>query len=145
MRESWDSYFISIAHSVSRRSTCLSNQVGAVIVRDKRILATGYSAPPSGDAHCTDQGFCYPGVPLCSGSTKPSRAIHAEANAIGQCAAYGIPTKGATLYVTLQPCVNCLKLCLAAGIHDIIYASPHSKPSTLFDHIIHQRQHDAND
>lgn len=121
MRPSWHEYFLAIARTAATRTTCLASPVGAVIVRDKQILATGYNGAPSGSSHCTEQGYCYPGVDICSQSSLPSRAIHAEANAIAQCARHGIPTEGAIIYITLEPCLNCLKLIIAAGIKEIYF------------------------
>lgn len=137
-RASWPDYFFRIATEVATRSTCLATPVGAVIVRDNRILATGYNSPPSGDIHCSEQGFCYDGVTVCSQSSLPSRAIHAEVNAIGQAAQHGIAIKGAEIYVTLQPCLNCLKVCIAAGLAEIYFLQPNPKASRLFDHLIKQ-------
>jgi dCMP deaminase len=150
VRQSWDQYFIKLAQVAATRSTCLATPVGAVIVRNNRILATGYNSPPSGDVHCTEQGHCYVvempqsnvnlAVGKCSESSLPSRAIHAEVNAIGQAARHGIAVEGAIIYVTLQPCLNCLKACMAAGISEVRYLHPNPKASNLFDHIINQVQ-----
>lgn len=121
-RPSWDEYFLILAKLAAIRSTCIARQVGAVIVKNKRVLATGYNGPPSGSAHCTDQGYCYPGLLNCDLSkTLPSRAIHAEANAIAQAAKHGISTEGASIYVTLEPCLSCLKLIISAGIAEVYY------------------------
>lgn len=122
--KNWDKRFLNLAYNISTWSTCLGLEVGAVLVRDKRILTTGYNGAPSGCPHCTDQGFCYEGVNNCSESNEPSRAIHAEINAIGQAAKYGIATEGTTLYITHEPCLNCLKAGIAAGIKEIVYWSP---------------------
>lgn len=132
-RESWDDYFMGIAERVATRSTCLATPVGAVLAQSRQIIATGYNGPPSGADHCTDLGFCYPGVNVCSDSPLPSRAIHAEVNAIGQAAKAGVSTKGATLYVTMRPCLNCLKAILAAGIARIVYATdPTTRPPDVY-------------
>lgn len=121
-RPTWDEYFLMLAKLASTRSTCLSCPVGAVIVKDRQILATGYNGPPSGTDHCTKQGFCYPELANCSLSKElPSRAIHAEANAIAQAAKHGVSTDGASIYVTLEPCLSCLKLIISAGIKEIFY------------------------
>ncbi len=121
-RPTWDEYFIMIAKLAATRSTCLAFPVGAVIVKDRQVLATGYNGSPSGSAHCTAQGFCYPGLDSCDASSSlPSRAVHAEANAIAQAAKHGISTDGATIYVTLEPCVSCLKLIISAGIKEVFY------------------------
>ncbi len=123
MRDSWDEYFMKIAEIVKTRSTCLRREVGAVIVKDNRIITTGYNGAPSGLMHCTEMGGCYReklGVP--SGQRHElCRALHAEQNAIIQAANLGISTKDSTLYVTLQPCVICAKMCVNAGIKRIVY------------------------
>lgn len=121
-RPSWHEYFMQLAVHASSRSTCLAHPVGAVIVKDKHVLATGYNGVPSGLPHCTDRGYCYEGVTVCSKAVLPSRAIHAEANAIAQAAKQGISIDGATIYVTLEPCLNCLKLLIACGIRRIYFA-----------------------
>ena len=121
-RPSWDEYFLMIAKLAATRSTCLVFPVGAVIVKNKQVLATGYNGPPSGSSHCTTQGFCYPELSSCDASKAlPSRAVHAEANAIAQAAKHGISTNGAVIYVTLEPCIYCLKLIISAGIKEVFY------------------------
>jgi len=121
-RPTWHEYFLMLAKLAATRSTCLAFPVGAVIVKNKQILATGYNGPPSGSVHCTAQGYCYPDLSSCDASkTLPSRAVHAEANAIAQAAKHGIPTDGASIYVTLEPCLYCLKLIISAGIKEIFY------------------------
>ncbi len=114
---------MKIAEDSKIRSTCLSRQVGAVIIKDKQIIATGYNGAPSGAIHCTDLGYCvrkkmgYPsgqGLELC-------RAGHAEANAIDQCARWGTSCDGATLYVTTQPCVFCCIHIIQAGIKKVVF------------------------
>lgn len=121
-RPTWDEYFLMMAKLAATRSTCLAFPVGAVIVKDRQILATGYNGSPSGSVHCTSQGFCYPGLSSCDASkTLPSRAVHAEANAIARAAKHGISTAGASIYVTLEPCISCLKLIISAGIKEAFY------------------------
>ncbi|MEA5564347.1 dCMP deaminase family protein [Anabaena sp. UHCC 0399] len=121
-RPTWDEYFLMLAKLAATRSTCLAFPVGAVIVKNKQIVATGYNGSPSGSAHCTSQGYCYPGLSSCDASkTLPSRAVHAEANAIAQAAKHGISTDGASIYVTLEPCLSCLKLIISAGIREVFY------------------------
>lgn len=111
-----------MAKLAATRSTCLAFPVGAVIAKDRQVLATGYNGSPSGSVHCTAQGFCYPGLSSCDASKLlPSRAVHAEANAIAQAAKHGISTQGATIYVTLEPCISCLKLVISAGIREVFY------------------------
>ncbi|MFO7029432.1 cytidine deaminase [Limnospira fusiformis CCALA 023] len=122
IRPSWDEYFLMFAKLAATRSTCLAFPVGAVIVKDRQILATGYNGSPSGSVHCTTQGFCYPGLSSCDASqTLPSRAVHAEANAIAQAAKHGICCAGASIYVTLEPCIYCLKLIISTGIKEVYY------------------------
>lgn len=121
-RPSWHEYFLMMAKLAATRSTCLAFPVGAVIVKNRQVLATGYNGSPSGSVHCTTQGFCYPGLTSCdSSSSLPSRAVHAEANAIAQAARHGISTQGASIYVTLEPCLSCLKLVISAGIKEVFY------------------------
>lgn len=121
-RPTWDEYFLMLAKLAATRSTCLAFPVGAVIVKNKQVVATGYNGSPSGSAHCTTQGYCYPGLSSCDASKiLPSRAVHAEANAIAQAAKYGISTVGASIYVTLEPCLSCLKLIISAGIKEVFY------------------------
>ncbi|MGM3306862.1 deoxycytidylate deaminase [Anabaena sp. WFMT] len=121
-RPTWDEYFLMLAKLAATRSTCLAFPVGAVIVKNKQIVATGYNGSPSGSAHCTTQRYCYPGLSSCDASkTLPSRAVHAEANAIAQAAKYGISTDGSSIYVTLEPCLSCLKLIISAGIKEVFY------------------------
>jgi dCMP deaminase len=131
-RPSWDEYFLMLAKLAATRSTCLAFPVGAVIVKNKQILATGYNGSPAGSAHCTEQGYCYPGLSSCDASkTMPSRAVHAEANAIAQAAKHGISTDGASIYVTLEPCLSCLKLVISAGIREVLYETPFNSGESL--------------
>jgi len=121
-RPTWDQYFMMIAKLAATRSTCLAFPVGAVIAKNRQVVATGYNGSPSGSVHCTAQGFCYEDLSSCDASKiLPSRAVHAEANAIAQAARHGISTEGATIYVTLEPCIACLKLIISAGIKEVFY------------------------
>ncbi|MCR4892020.1 MAG: cytidine/deoxycytidylate deaminase family protein [Lachnospiraceae bacterium] len=122
-RKLFTEWAMDIAEESKKRSTCLSRQVGAVIIRDKQIIATGYNGAPAGAIHCSDIGYCerrkrgFPsgqGLELC-------RAGHAEANAIDQCARRGTSCFGATLYVTTQPCVFCCIHIIQAGIKKVIF------------------------
>ena len=132
-RPTWDEYFLMLAKLAATRSTCLAFPVGAVIVRDKQVVATGYNGPPSGSAHCTTQGYCYPDLSSCDASkTLPSRAVHAEANAIAQAAKHGVETDGAKIYVTLEPCLSCLKLIISAGIKEVRYETSFNSGENLF-------------
>jgi len=130
MRASWDEYFMEIAEIVKTRSTCLRRQVGAVIVKDNRIITTGYNGAPSGLKHCTELGGCERqrlGIP--SGERHElCRALHAEQNAIIQAAKLGISTDGGTAYVTLQPCVICAKMLINAGIVRIVHKGAYPDP-----------------
>lgn len=110
----WDQYFMAQSVLLSLRSTCSRLAVGATIVRDKRIIAGGYNGSVSGDVHCIDEG-CYVVDGHCV------RTIHAEMNAILQCAKFGVPTEGAEIYVTHFPCLQCTKMILQAGIRKIHY------------------------
>lgn len=122
IRPSWHEYFMLMAKLASTRSTCLAFPVGAVVVKDNQILATGYNGSPPGSSHCISQNFCYSGLNSCDASkTLPSRAVHAETNAIAQAAKHGISTEGAKIYVTLEPCLTCLKLIISAGIKEVYY------------------------
>jgi len=113
-RPSWDEYFLNVAHEVAKRSTCERAQVGAVIVKDKRILTTGYNGSPRGLPHCTEVG-CLMDNGHCV------RTLHAEQNAIIVAALHGVITEGATIYITHQPCFLCAKMIINAGIIQIVY------------------------
>lgn len=121
-RPTWDEYFMRIVELVKTRSTCLRRQVGALIVKDKRILSTGYNGAPSGCKHCVEVGCLREKLNIPSGERHElCRASHAEQNAIAQAAYSGTSIKGGTLYVTDQPCVLCAKLAINAGIEKIIF------------------------
>lgn len=109
MRKPWDEYFMDMARMAAARATCNRRQVGAVIVRDKRAIASGYNGSVSGDVHCHDVG-CKVVDGHCI------RTIHAESNAVLQCARFGVRTDGAELYVTHFPCLQCTKQVIQAGI-----------------------------
>ena len=120
-RPNLDDYFMALAEVVASRSTCLHHIVGAVLVKDKRILSTGYNGAPTGMAHCTDIGCAREGMK--SGErAELCRAVHAEQSAIVQAAIHGISIAGATLYVTHQPCSICSKLLINAQVERIIFA-----------------------
>lgn len=119
-RPSWDEYFMRIAMLAATRSTCLRRQVGAVIVKDKRVLATGYNGSPAGLKHCLDIGCLRDELGIPSGERHElCRAIHAEQNAIVQAATSGTSIEGATLYCTTSPCVLCAKVLINSGIKEI--------------------------
>ncbi len=122
VRPSWDQYFMEITELVKTRSTCLRRQVGALIVRDRRIVATGYNGAPSGIAHCADVGCLRQQLGVPSGERHElCRAIHAEQNALIQAARYGAVVKGGTIYVTCQPCSLCAKMLINAGVERIVF------------------------
>ncbi|MFN3730080.1 MAG: deoxycytidylate deaminase [Fimbriimonadaceae bacterium] len=120
-RPTWDSYFMQIAHLVKSRATCPRRQVGAVIVREKRILATGYNGAPRGMRHCPPRGSELDWPEGCMRAGHCIRSLHAEQNALLQAAMIGVPCEGASIYVTCQPCHLCAKMVLNAGIVRIIY------------------------
>lgn len=121
-RPSWDEYFMEITHLVAKRSTCLRRQVGAVIVKDKNILATGYNGAPSGVSHCLDVGCLREKLNIPSGERHElCRGLHAEQNAIIQAAKHGTTIDGSTLYCTTLPCIICSKMVINAGIKRIVY------------------------
>ena len=134
-RPDWDDYFLSIAQFASTRSTCLSRKVGAVAVKDKRILATGYNGAVTGSPHCDEVGCLRKG--LASGaSLHQCRAIHGEANVVAQAARFGTPLNGATVYVTCQPCASCFKLLAQAGVVRIVWRE--SYPDRLTAHLANE-------
>jgi dCMP deaminase len=125
-RPTWDSYFMTIARNVSTRSTCIRRNVGAVIVKDKRILATGYNGPPSGISHCAPETCLRTRFNVPSGERHElCRGLHAEQNAIIQAAYHGVSIKDGTIYVTHQPCSICTKMLINSGIRKFIYQSPY--------------------
>ena len=120
-RPSWEEYFMEIASLVSTRATCLRRKVGAIIVKDRHILSTGYNGPPKGTPHCDEIGGCMrEKLKVPSGERMElSRAVHAEQNAIIQAAKLGINIEGSDMYVTNQPCFICAKMIINAGIKKI--------------------------
>jgi dCMP deaminase len=116
-RPSWDEYFMMMAYLASTRSTCLRRRVGAVIVKDRRLLATGYNGAPKGLPHCLDVGCLREEMQIPAGERHElCRATHAEQNAIAQAASFGVSIEGATIYTTCQPCSLCAKLLINSGI-----------------------------
>ncbi len=121
-RPEWNQYFMDIAHLISKRSTCIRRHVGAVLVKDKRILSTGYNGAPSGLAHCRDTGCIRQKNNIPSGQRHElCRGLHAEQNAIIQAAYHGISINGATLFCTTLPCSICFKMLINAGIIEVVY------------------------
>ena len=123
-RPSWEPYFMDIATLMARRSTCTRRTVGAIIVKDKRILSTGYNGAPSGIRHCIDTGCLREQMNVASGERHElCRGIHAEQNAIIQAAFHGVSIKDSTLFCTNLPCSICAKMIINAGIKIIYYKS----------------------
>ena len=126
-RLSWHQYFMTITRQVAERSTCNRAKVGAVIVRDKSILATGYNGAPAGMPHCTEVGCLIYESKTPNGDTEENcfRTIHAEINAIAQAAKNGSTIKEAAIYITHTPCIHCLKVLVNTGIRNIYYEIPY--------------------
>ncbi|MBQ8179038.1 MAG: cytidine/deoxycytidylate deaminase family protein [Candidatus Methanomethylophilaceae archaeon] len=122
-RPSNDEYFMDMARLVSTRSTCVRRRVGAVIVKDKRVLSTGYNGSPKGTRHCEDLGCIREQMGIPSGTRHElCRGVHAEQNAVVQAAYFGVSVKGATIYTTTYPCSMCAKILINAGIDEIVYS-----------------------
>ncbi|UJL44897.1 ComE operon protein 2 [Virgibacillus sp. NKC19-16] len=121
-RIAWNQYFMAQSHLLALRSTCPRLMVGATIVREKRIIAGGYNGSVSGSVHCMDEG-CYVIDGHCV------RTVHAEANALLQCAKFGVPTENADLYVTHFPCLQCCKQLIQSGINTVYYAEDYKNHS----------------
>ena len=120
-RPSWDDYFARIADLVSTRSTCLRRNVGAVLIKDKHILATGYNGAPSKTKHCSETGCIRVKMNIPSGERHElCRGLHAEQNAFLQAALHGTSLRGAILYSTTQPCIICAKMVINAGITEVV-------------------------
>lgn len=120
-RPDWDTYFLDIVELVSRRSTCLRRAVGAALVRDHRILATGYNGAPSKLKHCLNIGCMREKLKVPSGERHElCRGLHAEQNAVIQAALHGVSAKGSTLYCTNHPCVICAKMIINAGVVRVV-------------------------
>ena len=121
-RPSWDAYFMELARVVSTRSNCSRRHVGAVIVRNRHILSTGYNGTPYGVKNCFEGGCA-----RCAHATESGKhldeclCVHAEQNAICQAACYGLPIEGSTIYVTISPCLTCAKLIINSGIKEVVY------------------------
>ncbi|MEM0157791.1 MAG: cytidine/deoxycytidylate deaminase family protein [Thermoplasmataceae archaeon] len=122
-RPTWDQYFMRMAFLAASRSNCTRRKVGAVIVKDKNVLATGYNGPPSGTVHCDVVGCIRDELDVPSGERHElCRGLHAEQNAIIQAAVHGVSIRDAAIYVTTHPCVVCSKMLMNAQIREIIYA-----------------------
>ncbi len=126
-RPGWDQYFMNIAHVAAERSNCCRRKVAAIIVKDKRVISTGYNGTPRGVANC-DEGGC----PRCNSDVKSGHALteclccHAEENSIVQAACHGISVDGAMIYTTFSPCLLCAKMIINAGIVEVVYHSRYS-------------------
>ena len=132
-RPTWHEYFVSITKQVATRSTCLRRKVGAIVVKDKRILTTGYNGAPKGVENCLEAGTCLReelGVPsgerheICKG-------LHAEQNALLQAAYHGVSIKDSVIYCTTQPCIMCSKMIINAGIRKIFYLEDYPDPLSI--------------
>ena len=120
-RPSWDEYFLRITQQVAERSTCLRRHVGAILVRDKRILGTGYNGAPRGLRHCADVGCLRQQKNVPAGERHElCRGLHAEMNVFLQAASFGVSTSGSTLYATVYPCSLCAKMAINAGVKRIV-------------------------
>lgn len=128
MRISWDEYFMSIAQIVAKRSGCLSRQVGSVIVKDNRILATGYNSAPLGIEECCNKGYCNRKGKGQGNALNECYAVHSEMNALAQCCKFGISCEGATIYVNTFPCERFLKSIINSGIVEIVYLEDYNDP-----------------
>lgn len=134
-RLSWDDYFMEITKLVAKRSTCLRRHVGAVIVRDRRILATGYNGAPRGMKHCSELGCLREKMGVPSGRMQElCRGLHAEQNAIIQAALFGVSIENSHIYTVTQPCVVCAKMIINAGIKRIVFDEPY--PDQLAEDMI---------
>ncbi len=131
-RPGWDEYFMNIANVVATRSTCLRRQVGSVVVRDKRILCSGYNGAPAGLKHCLDIGCLREQKGIPSGERHElCRGLHAEQNAIIQAAVHGTAIKDSVYYVTHQPCILCAKILINAGIKKVVFQGEYPDPMAL--------------
>jgi len=129
-RPSWDEYFLEIANIVAKRSTCIRRSVGAVIIKDKRILTTGYNGPPSGLKHCEEVGCIREKMNIPAGERHElCRGLHAEQNAIIQASLHGVSIKDSTLYCTHQPCIICTKMLINSGVRKVVFI--HGYPDDL--------------
>jgi dCMP deaminase len=136
-RPSYDAYFMEMAHVVAKRSTCLRRKVGAILVKDKHILSTGYNGAPKGFKHCVEVGCLREKLGVAAGERHElCRGLHAEQNAIIQAAVFGTSIKGSTLYCTNTPCVVCVKMLINAGVTEIVYAGEY--PDELAKHMLNE-------
>lgn len=126
MRISWQDYFLQMCYTVAQRSTCLRRKVGAIAVKDNRILATGYNGTPTSVQHCEEVGCLRAKMNVPSGERHEiCRGLHAEQNVIIQAAVSGISIKDSTIYCTTQPCLICTKMLINCGVKEIFYTNPY--------------------
>ncbi len=131
-RPSWHAYFMGITDLVATRATCTRRKVGAIMVKDKQILCSGYNGAPSGVPHCAETGCLRMQLQVPSGEKHElCRGVHAEQNAIVQAASHGISLRGATLYCTNQPCSICAKMLINTGVEKIYYTDGYDDPLAL--------------
>lgn len=131
VRPDWDTYFMDMARLAARRSSCLRRAVGAVLVKERRLLATGYNGVPSGVIHCDATGCLREKLEVPSGERHElCRGLHAEQNAIIQAALHGVSTRDAILYCTNLPCIICAKMLINSGVRRVVYLDGYSDPLT---------------
>lgn len=131
-RPGWDAYFMEIAKLVAKRSTCLRRKVGALVVKDRRILATGYNGTPSGIRHCSEVGCLREKLKVSSGERHElCRGLHAEQNVLLQASLHGVSLKESSIYVTNQPCIICTKMIINAGIREVVMSDNYPDPMAL--------------
>lgn len=128
-RPSWDEYFMGIARATAQRGTCLRHKLGAVLVKERRILATGYNGAPRGMPHCTEIGCLRDELKIPSGTKHEiCRGVHAEQNTIIQSALHGVSTEGSEIYITHEPCAVCAKMLINAGVKRIVCLAGYPDP-----------------
>ncbi|MCL4449706.1 MAG: cytidine/deoxycytidylate deaminase family protein [Candidatus Thermoplasmatota archaeon] len=147
-RPSWDEYFMRMAFMAATRSNCVRRKVGAVIVKEKRIMATGYNGPPRGALHCDEVGCLRDKLNVPSGERRElCRGLHAEQNAIIQAAYNGTAINGSIIYVTTHPCSDCTKMIINSGIKEIIFSEGYPDELSelmLIESSIETRQYDVS-
>lgn len=126
----WHKRYINLAKHISEWSSCLSRKVGAVVTYDRRVIGTGYNGAPAGVPSCKELNHCMREGSKSGENLNQCIAIHAEVNAIAQCSKYGQSTKGADIYITTYPCINCMKVIIASGIKKVFYKEEYNSPLT---------------
>jgi len=128
IRPTWDEYFMEVSRTIAKRATCDRGRSGCVIARNKQILVTGYVGSPVGLPHCDEVGHLFKQVTHEDGKVTNHcvRTVHAEQNAICQAAYHGTRIAGATIYVTISPCLTCAKLIINAGIREVVYGGDYA-------------------